>query len=251
MGDSKLVVPSKTGIKPINQSVLNAFDIKCDDGIRCNSLKWLWIYKDHTSFIDTANIKLLSKGKYGKVYKTQKKNIVKTIKFNTDQYNTIDDFLNKIKIEIKLQTKAHKLIKDKNGKPITPKVLQAGVFLYNFEYYGIIFMKQTKGETINYKYIKKLEPSVLEDIIIQLNSVLKQLETNKISHNDLHDRNILLNKNNIIHIIDWGLGRDEYRDERMATTVIGTIRRLKESKEREVSFGKRNFSEEKYLRLLG
>ena len=224
-----LIIPPKIGITSFNSNILEeAFDIKCTNDIRCNSLKWLWIYNEDNkkSYVNTFNMESLSNGAYGNCYRTQKGNIVKIIKYNDRNYDDLDHFLKSIKDEIFLQSKAYNLIKDKNGNPITPKVLKGGIFIYNFEYYGIIFMEEMDGERMNGKFLKSIKKvEDLEDIILQLENILLQLKSNKMSHNDLHGGNILINDDIIVHIIDWGRADNKYRTERLAKSKISDIKR--------------------------
>jgi len=78
-------------------------------------------------------------------------------------------------------------------------------YLYPEKYTGYILMEYIEGENIS-DYINK-NPETINNIFEQTISGFKYLEENNILHRDIRDSNILVTKEGIVKIIDFGFGK--------------------------------------------
>ena len=89
------------------------------------------------------------------------------------------------------------------------------VRIYNWllledQYTGFIVMEYIEGKNIE-RYIKDYNPNYshvsLNDMFLQLLDAFAYIEQNKVIHRDIRAGNILITKDGIIKIIDFGLGK--------------------------------------------
>jgi len=189
-----------------------------------------WLYKNIKNKINLESLSKIGQGGYGEVYQTINGNIVKIIKHNgasekkmvMNEYkknknlqvfnvNHETSFLNDIKDEITYQQHVYKTIKGIDGLPITPKILQGGIFRYNNTLYGVIIMSKIIGIDID-TFIKtyKFNKPLLQSIKGQIYRILNILHNNHIAHNDMSSKNIYITENGIVKILDWGSATPNY-----------------------------------------
>lgn len=78
-------------------------------------------------------------------------------------------------------------------------------YLYPDNYTGYLLMEYIEGDDIE-KYLK-IHPENLNDIFFQAINGFKHLEENNILHRDIRSQNILIRKDGILKIIDFGFGK--------------------------------------------
>ena len=78
-------------------------------------------------------------------------------------------------------------------------------YIYPDDYAGYILMEYIEGDDIEI-YLKK-HPENLNDIFFQTITGFKYLEENNILHRDIRSQNILIRKDGILKIIDFGFGK--------------------------------------------
>ena len=78
-------------------------------------------------------------------------------------------------------------------------------YIYPDIYSAYILMEYIEGDDIE-KYIKK-HPENLNDIFFQAISGFKHLEENNVLHRDIRPKNILVSRDGILKIIDFGFGK--------------------------------------------
>lgn len=78
-------------------------------------------------------------------------------------------------------------------------------YLYPEKFTGFILMEYIKGKNIeNFLYSN---PETINEIFIQVIEGFRYLESENILHRDIRPQNILINKDNIVKIIDFGFGK--------------------------------------------
>jgi eukaryotic-like serine/threonine-protein kinase len=78
-------------------------------------------------------------------------------------------------------------------------------YLYPDEYAGYILMEYIDGEDIE-EYLAKA-PEKINEIFIQTINAFKHLEANNILHRDIRPNNIMVRKDGIVKVIDFGFGK--------------------------------------------
>lgn len=89
------------------------------------------------------------------------------------------------------------------------------VRIYNYYAYediftGYILMEYIDGENIGDfigNYFAPLESTTLDDVFIQLIDAFCYIEAHGIIHRDIREGNILIDKNGIVKVIDFGIGK--------------------------------------------
>ncbi len=141
-----------------------------------------------------------------KEYKTQK---------TTDQEQFYKNFVDEIKI---LLTLSHRNI-----------VRIYNWLLFEEKKLGFIVMEYIDGYNLR-SYIKKYDPKYylisLNDIFIQLIDAFQYIESNNVIHRDVKEDNILITKDGVVKIIDFGIGKIvEKIDSPSSDTLAGEINR--------------------------
>lgn len=100
---------------------------------------------------------------------------------------------------------------------------------YAFEEYhtGYILMEYIDGETIE-DFITSYSPfssATLDDIFIQLIDGFAYIEKQNILHRDIRENNILIDKNGIVKIIDFGIGKIFSRNDKPVDSLVSQINR--------------------------
>lgn len=78
-------------------------------------------------------------------------------------------------------------------------------YLYPENHTGYIMMEYIEGENID-NYLKKY-PEKINSVFEQVISGFEYLEKNSILHRDIRSGNIMVNKNSLVKIIDFGFGK--------------------------------------------
>ncbi|MGE4292331.1 MAG: protein kinase family protein [Desulfovibrio sp.] len=78
-------------------------------------------------------------------------------------------------------------------------------YLYNEEMTGFILMERVHGEDIE-DHIKR-NPDSINDLFTQAIDAFSYLEKNGILHRDIRPQNILVSKNGLLKVIDFGFGK--------------------------------------------
>ncbi|MBQ3213509.1 MAG: protein kinase family protein [Clostridia bacterium] len=118
------------------------------------------------------------------------------------------------------------------------------VRIYNYYLYdeynaGFILMEYIDGETID-KYLSKKDIEIdANSIFIQLINAFNCLEKNNIIHRDIRPNNIMIDKNGVVKIIDFGLGKD-FSESSMSKDSLNKVidRRGMEKIPSEINVGK-------------
>ena len=124
------------------------------------------------------------------------------------------NFLDEIKIMYKLN---HKNI-----------VRIYNYYAYESSYSGYILMEYIDGEDIGsfiHDFFEPLEDISLEDIFIQLIDAFCYMETQNIIHRDIREGNILIDKQGVVKIIDFGIGKKFIKPEETGDSLVGEINR--------------------------
>lgn len=87
-----------------------------------------------------------------------------------------------------------------------------------------------------YKTLKKTGFSIDAEITTKLKKTIDLLHKNGIYHNDPHERNFMIDKDDIPYIVDFGSASNDIQEDRVADEYI--INRLKELNEEKIDYGK-------------
>lgn len=106
------------------------------------------------------------------------------------------------------------------------------VRIYNYYAYeelqtGFILMEYIEGDTIeNYiRYYTPFSPATLDEVFIQLIEGFSYIEQQNIIHRDIRENNILIDKNGIVKIIDFGIGKFFSKKDISADSLRSQINR--------------------------
>lgn len=106
------------------------------------------------------------------------------------------------------------------------------VRIYNYYAYeefktGYILMEYIEGESIEnfIRYYTPFSTATLDDIFIQLIDGFSYIEQQKIIHRDIRENNILIDKNGIVKIIDFGIGKEFAKGEKSTDSLASQINR--------------------------
>ena len=107
------------------------------------------------------------------------------------------------------------------------------VRIYNYYAYenifsGYILMEYIDGEDIGsfiHEFFEPFEDISLEDIFVQLIDAFCYMETKNIVHRDIREGNILIDKQGVVKIIDFGIGKLFSKPEETGDSLVGEINR--------------------------
>lgn len=108
------------------------------------------------------------------------------------------------------------------------------VRIYNYYAYeniftGYIIMEYIDGEDIGDfigNYFAPLENTTLDDIFLQLIDAFCYIEAHGIVHRDIREGNILIDRDGVVKVIDFGIGKMiEKADSREADSLVAEINR--------------------------
>lgn len=134
--------------------------------------------------------------------------------FEADQKRFYKNFLDEIKILYKLN---HRNI-----------VRIYNYYAYEAEYTGYIIMEYIDGKDIGTfidDYFLPSENITLDDIFIQIIDAFCYIEEHGIIHRDIREGNILIDKNGIVKIIDFGIGKIFAQATNSSDSLVGEINR--------------------------
>ena len=159
-------------------------------------------------------IKILGKGAFGVVYQLEKNN-----KFYS--YKKIS-LINLSKEEINKYIEEAKILSSFNSEYIVKYYFS----FFDKEYFNILMEyggnNNLKQFILNQKKKnQKIEEKIIEEILIQICSGLKEIHKTNIIHRDLTPENIFINKNNKIKIGDFGVSKQLNTNNKYAETDTG------------------------------
>lgn len=92
-------------------------------------------------------------------------------------------------------------------------------FLYPENTTGYIVMEYVDGTTIN-EYLQWANNEIFENVFLQLMEGFEYLEKNDILHRDIRNNNILVTKDGIVKIIDFGFGKKIEKFKKNDASII-------------------------------
>ena len=149
------------------------------------------------------NIEVLGEGAYGKVYKVESVN-------NPGEYYALKKFkeskyLEGFNISAIREIAILKELNHENIEKVIDTFYGINCLYVQYEYIECVLAKLIK---LNYENNKQfLSQSDIKGIMFQILTGLAEIHNNGILHRDLAPSNILINKNGIIKIADFGLSR--------------------------------------------
>ena len=107
------------------------------------------------------------------------------------------------------------------------------VRIYNYYAYesistGYILMEYIDGKDIGtfiHDYFAPFEDTSLDDIFVQLIDAFCYMEAHNIVHRDIREGNILIDKNGVVKIIDFGIGKIFVKPGEESDSLVGEINR--------------------------
>lgn len=107
------------------------------------------------------------------------------------------------------------------------------VRIYNYYAYesifsGYILMEYVDGKDIGtfiHEYFAPFEDTSLDDIFTQLVDAFCYMEARGIVHRDIREGNILIDKNGVVKIIDFGIGKIFVKPGEESDSLVGEINR--------------------------
>jgi serine/threonine protein kinase len=165
-------------------------------------------------------VKMLGTGSAGEVYRAQDKNLGRTvaIKLLTEQTASLDTELRRRFVQ---EAKAASAL----NHPNILTVFEAG------QYQGLDYMvmEYVEGQTLR-EYLKKGKPSFsnLLNIAIQMCVALESAHAANIIHRDIKPDNIMIRKDGLVKLLDFGLAKIKDKQNQAATstkpgTLLGTV----------------------------
>ena len=154
----------------------------------------------------------IGKGSYSSVYKGFHKNSLKEVAVKRIEYENID-------IKLKNQINSEMNLMKKINHPNIVKLYDIYFDNEKFIYFILEYCEQ--GDL--YKFLNKrtMKEKYAKKYMIQLVEGLKYLYEKKIIHRDLKPQNIMITKDNIVKIIDFGFAR-YFESNKMLNTLCGT-----------------------------
>ena len=149
------------------------------------------------------NIEILGEGAYGKVYKVESAN-------NPGEYFALKKFkegknLEGFNISAIREIEILKELNHENIEKVIDTFYGINCLYVQYEYIECVLTKLIKINSENNKQF--LRPEDIKGIMLQILTGLAEIHNNGILHRDLAPSNILINKNGIIKIADFGLSR--------------------------------------------
>lgn len=154
----------------------------------------------------------IGKGSYSSVYKGFHKKTLKEVAIKRIEYENID-------IKLKNQINSEMNLMKKINHPNIVKLYDIYFDKEKFIYFILEYCEQ--GDL--YKFLNKrpMKEKYAKKYMIQLVNGLKYLYEMKIIHRDLKPQNIMITKDNIIKISDFGFAR-YFESNKMLNTLCGT-----------------------------
>jgi serine/threonine protein kinase len=149
--------------------------------------QWAKELEDEPDFLDVVlNGEELGRGSYGVVFALG--DIAVKIIRDPNRTSEEEVEIGKLAGDLGIGPKIYGTVRDKNGQ----------VFA--------IMMERLKGETLAIKGGKPEDPITEEDnkMVESLFSQMKKMHRAGIVHNDLHNENVIVQKDNSVRFIDWG-----------------------------------------------
>ena len=148
------------------------------------------------------NIEILGEGAYGKVYKVESAN-------NPGEYFALKKFkegknLEGFNISAIREIEILKELNHENIEKVIDTFYGINCLYVQFEYIDCVLSKLIKFNLKNEKFLTEAD---IKGIMLQILTGLAEIHNNGILHRDLAPSNILINKNGIIKIADFGLSR--------------------------------------------
>lgn len=101
-------------------------------------------------------------------------------------------------------------------------------YAYEKNHLGYILMEYIEGETIDsfiMNYPDAVEGLTLDEVFIQLIDAFCYLESNGVIHRDIREGNILVDKNGVVKVIDFGIGKMFTTHESDEDSLVDEINR--------------------------